>query len=173
MGYNSILVLTVNLTKNMTKIKDYLIDDYIECIADMLAEEVVWSMDKLPQHADVSCLNHCFNVSFVSYEICRKLGFDYRSAARGGLLHDFFLYDWHGTKWRNIHGIKHPKLALENARKYFEISSKEASIIKKHMWPLTVFPALHKEAYVVMMVDKYCTVMEILRLKKKKRAEAR
>lgn len=144
---------------------DNLIDEYLNCICDLLAEEVIWQMDDLPQHANVSCLDHCFNVSFLSYRICRALRFDYCAAARGGLLHDFFLYDWHGTKWRNIHGIKHPKVALENAKKYFEISKKEASIIKKHMWPLTIFPALHKEAYVVMLVDKYCTVMEVVRLK--------
>jgi uncharacterized protein len=148
--------------------KDVIIDEYIDCISDLLSEEIVWSMDDLPHHADVSCLDHCFNVSFLSFSICKRLGFDYRAAARGGLLHDFFLYDWHGTKWRNVHGIKHPKLALANARRYFEISNKEASIIKKHMWPLTIFPALHKEAYVVMLVDKYCTIMEILRLKTKK-----
>lgn len=148
--------------------KEIIIDEYIDCVCDLLSEEIVWSMDDLPQHADVSCLNHCFNVSFLSYSICRRLGLDYRAAARGGLLHDFFLYDWHGTKLKNIHGIKHPKVALANAKKYFDISRKEESIIKKHMWPLTVIPAAHKEAYVVMMVDKYCTLTEIFRLKKRK-----
>jgi len=143
------------------------IDDYLECVCDLLSEEMVWSMDDLRQHADISCLDHCFNVSYVSYLLCRRWGLDYRAAARGGLLHDFFLYDWHGTKLRNIHGIRHPKVALDNARRYFEINDKEAAVIKKHMWPLTVLPSRHKEAYVVMMVDKYCTVREVFRTKKR------
>ena len=148
--------------------KEIIIDEYMDCICDLLDEPVVWSMDDLPQHADVSCLDHCFNVSYSSYVICKWLKLDYRSAARGGLLHDFFLYDWHGTKLKNIHGIKHPKVALENARKYFELNKKEEAVIKKHMWPLTVLPSLHREAYVVMLVDKGCTIMEIFRLEGRK-----
>lgn len=148
--------------------KEIIVDEYMDCICDILDEPVVWSMDDLSHHAGVSCLDHCFNVSYVSYRICRWLRFDYRSAARGGLLHDFFLYDWHGTKWRNIHGIKHPKLALNNAKKYFELNVKEEAVVKKHMWPLTIVPSRHKEAYVVMIVDKGCAIAEVVRLQKRK-----
>jgi len=159
------------INKEDDKMNDCLVDDYLDCIADILSEEVVWSMDDISHHAETSCLDHCFNVSFISYLICRKLGFDYSSAARGGLLHDFFLYDWHGTRLWNIHGIKHPRIALKNAKKYFELNKIEEAVIKKHMWPLTIFPSLHKEAYVVMFVDKGCTLMELFRLKKRKLIE--
>jgi uncharacterized protein len=120
-------------------------------------------MDKFMQHANVSCLEHSFYVSYVSYSICKRLKLDYSSAARGGLLHDFFLYDWHGTKIKTLHGVKHPGIALENANKYFELNSLEKDIIKKHMWPLTIVPPMHTESFIVTLVDKYCTTMEVLR----------
>ncbi|MDK2898973.1 MAG: uncharacterized protein PWQ10_160 [Patescibacteria group bacterium] len=148
--------------------KEVVIDEYMDCICDLVSEEVLWSMSDLPQHADVSCLNHCFNVSFVSYLICKRLGFDYRSAARGGLLHDFFLYNWHETGIKNIHAVKHPRIALNNAKKYFILNKKEEAIIKKHMWPITIFPSLHKEVYVIMLVDKGCALMEVFRFGKRK-----
>jgi len=141
-------------------------EDYVSCVTDLIAHEKVWSMDKFIQHANVSCLEHSFNVSYVSYLICKRFKLDYSSAARGGLLHDFFLYNWHGTGIKNLHSFKHPGIALKNADKYFELNNIEKDIIKKHMWPLTVVPPMHVEAYIVMLVDKYCAIMEVLRISK-------
>jgi uncharacterized protein len=63
-------------------------------------------MEKFIQHSDVSCLEHCMSVSYNSYLICRRLGLNYQAAARGGLLHDLFLYDWHVSKPENgLHGL--------------------------------------------------------------------
>ena len=45
-----------------------------------------------------------------------------RSAARGGMLHDLFLYDWreHSKKTGDrLHAITHPITAYRNACKYF------------------------------------------------------
>lgn len=38
----------------------------------------------------------------------------------------------------------------------------EIDIIKKHMWPLTIVLPKYKEALVVMLVDKYCALMEMM-----------
>lgn len=141
-------------------------EDYASCVCDLIGHEKVWSMDKFIQHANVSCLEHSFNVSYISYSICKRFNLDYSAAARGGLLHDFFLYDWHGTGFRNLHGFKHPGVALRNANQYFELNNLEKDIIKKHMWPLTVIPPIHREAYVVMLVDKYCAFMEMFRFRR-------
>ena len=100
-------------------------EDYLDCVSDLISHEMIWSMDKLQHHAGVSCLDHSFNVSYLSYVICKKFNLDYRSAARGGLLHDFFLYDWHDSKKGAMHGIKHPKIALENANKFFHLNKTE------------------------------------------------
>ncbi len=143
--------------------QNLLIQTYEECIIDLIQNKDVQSTRNYIQHGDVNCLDHCINVSYRSYLICIRLGLDYKSAARGGLLHDFFLYDWHLTKpKKGLHGFTHPKTALENADKRFRLNAKEKDIILKHMWPLTISLPRYKETVVVLMVDNYCTMQEII-----------
>ncbi|MBA1334250.1 MAG: HD family hydrolase [Firmicutes bacterium] len=144
-------------------------EEYVDCIRDLIDHEMVWSMKNYIQHRDIDCLEHSLYVSYNSYLICRRMGLDYRSAARGGLLHDFFLYDWHVTKpYKGLHGFMHPRIALQNANKYFYLNELEKEIILKHMWPLTITPPKHKEAYVVVLADKYCAFMEISKFGKRR-----
>lgn len=143
---------------------------YMECVYDILSSKVFQSMREYIQHGNTTTLKHCLDVSYVSYRICRRYGLDYRSAARGGLLHDLFLYDWHGYAKRtgnHFHGFTHPRVALHNANHYFELNNVEQDIIVKHMWPLTVIPPKTMEGYVVMYADKYCGLFETVnRIKK-------
>lgn len=136
--------------------------EYTKCVIDIINDPVVRSMEKFIQHSDISCFEHSIYVSYNSYLICKRLGLDCEAAARGGLLHDLFLYDWHISKSdRGLHGFVHPFIALENASKYFNLSDREKDIIVKHMWPLTWRFPKYKEALVVCLVDKYCACMEI------------
>jgi len=136
--------------------------EYEECVRDLIQHEIVLSMRDFIQHGNTSCLEHSLYVSYSSYLICKRLGFDYRSAARGGLLHDFFLYDWHGEKpYKGLHGFIHANIALQNANKYFNLNEREKDIIQKHMWPLTIRLPRYKEAFVVSLADKYCATAEI------------
>lgn len=136
--------------------------EYEKCIKDLIRHDKVVSMKSFVQHGAISCLEHCIYVSYISYLVCRRLGWDYRSAARGGLLHDFFLYDWHTTKLEEgLHGFVHPAIALKNAEKHFVLNAREKDIILKHMWPLTLRLPKYKEAFVVLLVDKYCATMEV------------
>ncbi|SHJ67926.1 uncharacterized protein SAMN02745227_00428 [Anaerobranca californiensis DSM 14826] len=142
------------------KTNSYL-EEYQECISDLIDHEMVKSMVNFIQHGDTNCLEHSLEVSYISFLVCKKLGFDSRAAARGGLLHDFFLYDWHKEKpYNGLHGFVHPNIALDNANKYFKLNDKEKDIIKKHMWPLTIKLPKYKETFVVVFVDKYCAVLE-------------
>ncbi|MFA6941468.1 MAG: HDIG domain-containing metalloprotein [Clostridiaceae bacterium] len=139
--------------------------EYKNCISDLAENETVCSMDSFVQHSNITCLQHCIYVSYISYLMCRHLGLDYRCAARGGLLHDFFLYDWHITKLNNgLHGFTHPYTALENANKLFDLNDVEKDIIVKHMWPLTIKLPKYKETFIVVLADKYCACMEIIKL---------
>ena len=54
----------------------------------------------------------------------------------------------------------HPRRALENAQRLFSLTDREKNIILRHMWPLTVTPPKYREAYVIVMFDKYCSLME-------------
>lgn len=68
-------------------------DEFYACIADLIGTPEVLAMDALPQHVQsISCLFHCVFVSYLSFRLCRLLHLDYEAAARGGLLHDLFLY---------------------------------------------------------------------------------
>ena len=138
---------------------------YKLCIDDLISFPKVKSMSEFVQHGTVSCLEHSKNVSYYSYVICKILKCDFKSAARGGLLHDYFLYDWHHSPYR-LHGFFHPHYAFLNATRDFSLNEIECDIIKKHMWPLTITPPKYKEALVVSMVDKYCTIAEVLTSKK-------
>lgn len=141
--------------------------EYKECLQGLLDHESVLMMEDFIQHGRTTCLEHSLYVSYTGYKVCRLLGLDWRSAARGGMLHDFFLYDWHTTKPDNgLHGFTHPLTALENAYELFELNDREKDIILKHMWPLTVTPPKYKEALIIALIDKYWALLETLRLGK-------
>jgi uncharacterized protein len=121
-------------------------------------------MNQYIQHGNTTTFTHCLCVSYYSYLAAVRLPFrfDNRSIIRGAMLHDFYLYDWHvPDKSHKLHGYKHPGFALTNARKYYELTPVEADIIEKHMWPLTLRKApLYKEAMLVCLVDKFCSLTE-------------
>jgi len=150
------------------KIEKILKDEkYYECIKDLYNHDVVKQMDEYIQHGKTTTLDHCIRVSYTSYKIAKFFKLDYISAARAGLLHDLYLYDWHTnnekTKFFEKHGFSHPKKALENASKYFDLKDVEKDIIVKHMWPLTLRNVpQYRESFVVSFVDKYKSCGETL-----------
>ena len=138
-------------------------EEYMDCVRDILCHPVFQSMDQYIQHGTTTCKTHCIQVSYLGYKLCKQLGGNWRSAARAGLLHDLFLYDWHvpdrSHKW---HGLIHAKIALENARRYFSLNPKECDMIRKHMFPLNLALPRYKETVVIVLVDKYCSLTETL-----------
>lgn len=138
---------------------------YIEYAADILEHGIFQSMDDYIQHGNTTCKAHCLQVSYLSYSICQRAGLDARAAARAGLLHDLFLYDWHTygkQTGKRFHGFTHPRIALNNANQYFDLTNKERNMILRHMWPLTPIPPLSREGMILVFADKYCSLIEIL-----------
>ena len=124
------------------------------------------------QHGTMPVYRHCLDVAKQSFQINKALGLgcSERDLIRGALLHDYFLYDWHDKNRENyqkLHGFYHPGIALKNARKEYHLTRREEDIIKKHMWPLTVVPPLCREAWVVTAADKYCSLLETLKVRKR------
>jgi len=121
-------------------------------------------MKNYRQHCDTSCYEHCIRVAYYSYWIAKKLGLDYISTARAAMLHDLFLYDWRKShrevKLDGLHAFVHPKIALKNATKIFDLNEKEQDIISKHMWPITITFPKYIESYIVTLTDKYSAVKE-------------
>ena len=130
-----------------------------------LAEvSLFFTMDKYIQHGDTSCLWHSIAVAYYSLFLVRLLHIscDKNSLLLGALLHDYFLYDWHRKeKSHRLHGFRHPKAALDNAKRMKQLNGIEADIIIKHMFPLTPIPPIYKESMVVCLVDKFCSLYEI------------
>jgi HD superfamily phosphodiesterase len=149
-------------------------DEYYEIIQDIDGhEEFVKLKDYF--HHNSSIYAHVQDVAYLSYRICKFLKLDYRSAARGALLHDYFLYDWRNHDVPDLprekfHGLEHPMIALANAKKHFFLNEIEEDIIKKHMWPLTLFVPKYKESFIVSFADKYLSSKEFIGEYKKRKS---
>jgi len=167
MNYNGLKLSEMNISMISKRIKEMIRDkEYYACIKDLYESEPCMEMNTYIQHGNTTTLEHCVSVSYLSYKIAKKYNMDYRSAARGGLLHDLFLYDWHTHRKKTgnmFHGYTHPGVALRNAEKHYKLSDKEKNIIKRHMWPLTPIPPKSGEGLIVMLVDKYCSTAEVVR----------
>lgn len=140
--------------------------EYNSIVADILDNEEFLKLRNFFHH-NSSIYEHAKIVSYLSYRLCKYLNLDYTSAARGALLHDFFLYDWRNHDEPDLakdkyHGVAHPKIALNNALKNFKLNDLEKDIIVKHMWPLTLIPPKYQESYIVTFTDKYVASREFL-----------
>ncbi|MDE5860232.1 MAG: HD domain-containing protein [Oscillospiraceae bacterium] len=145
---------------------------YYYLVADLLENDLVLKMKEYTHHGETTCFQHCLNVSYYNFKLCRFFSLNERAGARAGLLHDLFLYDWHTYKTPKgmlPHGFTHAKAALKNAKENFYISDLESDIIEKHMFPLnlTAVPK-YRETLIIVLVDKYCGLLEtvIPRLKR-------
>ena len=136
--------------------------EFISCVEDLLEIEDVKKLDNYVQHMNTSRHAHSINVAYYSYLMCKKLKLDYRSAARGGILHDLYLYDWRTEKQPEGHHAKaHPIVALRTAQKNVQLNDIEKDCIIKHMWPLTMPAPRYKESFLLSCADKYCTILEV------------
>lgn len=138
--------------------------EYYEYVKDLLDSDVVNEMKKYRHHYSTTRFQHCLNVSYYNYIVCRKLGLNSKEAARAGLLHDLYLYDRKELDKKSgdkSHTRHHPDVALNNAKQHFELDDREEDMIVKHMWPLTLKMPKYAESYVIGMVDKYIATLEL------------
>lgn len=133
--------------------------DYFVEVNDLLFSKPVQALADWEQHMHISRLQHSINVSYYSFLICRKLGLNSRAAARGGLLHDLFFFNWRDENLGSSHIKLHPQVALENAEQLCDLTDMERDIIAKHMWPCGG-RALYRETLIVSFVDKFCATSE-------------
>lgn len=133
--------------------------EYKTIVKDILDNREFKKIESCPHHK-VNRLLHSKRVSYYSYKICKALDLDYISAARGGLLHDFFLNKYNKKNSRKLL-TEHPLVALKNSLKHFELSDKEKNIIECHMFPISLrrFPKYY-ESIIVSLVDKIMWLYE-------------
>ena len=167
-----------NLENNLTRNEIYHYDEFINIIQDLIENPTVKLMRNFNQHANTSCYQHCMQVAYYTYLMCKYFHLDYVSATRGAMLHDLFLYDWHDherpdKKWSHQHAFLHPKIALKNAKEIFHLNAIEQDVILNHMWPVTVQFPHFKETVLVTFADKFsacretfCHIRKLLHTKK-------
>ena len=147
-----------------SKILNELDDEYLRIINPIITNEEFIRRKTFNHHEHRSVYGHSLMVSVKSYHLAKKLKLDYKAAAIGGLLHDFYYNDWQLNKskmpLRKQHGFVHAREALENSKKLFPelIDKKVANIIKRHMFPLNFIPPFYYESWLICFVDKYCSL---------------
>jgi len=158
-------------TKKFYERQKELQKEIVEYGQDILEAKAFRESKKNMQHGTVSVQEHSMYVTRASLFIAEelKIRVNKRDLVRGALLHDYFQYDWHighPDLEGKLHGFKHPEIALKNAEKEFQLTEKQRDIISHHMFPLTLRPPKCKEAWVVTMVDKYCSLLETFHMVK-------
>lgn len=135
---------------------------FFSCISGILDNDEVNSLIDYKHHHFTTRFQHSLNVSYYSYCLCRYFGWDYRSAARAGLMHDLYFFentsiDENGQKLLK----KHPFEALRNSERIFNLNDIEKDAIVNHMWPcVSISRPKFKESLAVSFSDKFCAVME-------------
>lgn len=138
---------------------------YYDCVSDIIGSKQVQELKSITHHISTTRFQHCVNVSYYSYVVCRKFRLNARSAARAGLLHDLFYYDrreYNAEKQKGqaSHSENHAMQASANAAELTPITRLERDMIEKHMWPVTRPMPSYKETYIITVIDKYCAVLE-------------
>ncbi|MBQ6034566.1 HD domain-containing protein [Ruminococcus sp.] len=153
------------MLKAICSSKELTNNSYYACISDIIGSKQVQELKSITHHISTTRFQHCVNVSYYSYIVCRVLKLNARSAARAGLLHDLFYYDRkeynsEKIKGQASHSKHHPMVASENASEITKITRLERDMIEKHMWPMTRPMPRYKETYIITIIDKYCAVLE-------------
>lgn len=135
--------------------------EFLETTEELLGSDDVRMMGSWKHHGHITTLDHSLFVAYLSFRAARLFRLDAVAAARGGLLHDLYLYD---PRDKSAHPgnqcFDHPRAAARNAAELTELSRKEHNIILSHMWPLGGAMPRSVEALLVDFVDTLCAGME-------------
>ncbi len=108
-------------------------------------------------HHGLNRYDHSIRVAYYSYLLTKFFHLNYESVAKAGLLHDFFLDDF-DNKYLSL--VKHPLLAVENAKKNFSLTKMEEDIIISHMFPIAPMVPKYAESWIVDIVDDIVSIFE-------------
>ena len=142
-------------------------EKFKELSKDLLNNNDVLKMQDFIQHGKVTTYAHCVDVAKMALHLNNilKMNADEKTLVEAGMLHDFYLYDWHDSSVKvplfKMHGFTHAKKASENAKELIEVDEKTCKAIESHMWPLTLSSVpLSKEAWLLCIADKICATKE-------------
>ena len=112
-----------NLKKLSKENEQFFKEIYFEVRTSSRFEEC----SKFIQHGNTSVKQHVIMVTLLALNLSEKLHIkvDKKALIRGALLHDYYLYDWHNKSLKDLHGFHHPKRALRQALKEFDLTNNE------------------------------------------------
>ena len=142
-----------------------------ELYQSFLTNPLIQKMKDIPMHRGSNCYKHSFKVAKIAIgRVKNNTKYNLKNLLISCILHDYYLYDWRKHhELKKKHGSRHPLIAIENARRDFQISDEVADIIRSHMWPLTpkYFPKT-REAKLLNWIDDVVATREFLTCKKHK-----
>lgn len=135
--------------------------EFIDTVCDITALPEYQKLKHYTHHHSTTRYQHCINVAWYTFIWSKALGLNYKSAARGAMMHDFFLYDWHTEQpLPGRHAEVHPMIAMQNASRYFKLDDVMFDCILHHMWPTARKKPDTIEGFIVTVADKYCASIE-------------
>ena len=91
--------------------------EYMAYVGHLIQHPKVQKLADIPHHIHSNRLEHSIHVSYTSYRISKKMGWDTKSTARGALLHDLFTTTGGRSNLiRAMPGV-HPRIAVRNAKR--------------------------------------------------------
>jgi len=127
------------------KILEEVNSEYFEIVLPIITKKEFIETRKDLHHENISTFTHMLHVSTIAYSLAKKKRIDFKSAAIAGILHDFYLYDWHECNQKkkgifNMHAFSHPTHAIKNAKKLFPtlLSDNVENSILAHSWHLFI-----------------------------------
>ena len=143
--------------------KEVYFQEFLDIVSPIINNEEFLKRKNYAHHENESVYDHSMKVAFSSYLCAKKLKLDYKSVARAGLLHDFFLQNNQESnlKERAQTLVKHPQYAVENASKEFRLNELEKDIITTHMFPIAPKIPRYLESWVVNLVDDAVAIAEV------------
>lgn len=136
--------------------------EFLATIHDLLALEEVQQLKDFDHHHVTTRFDHSMNVAWRAWKWAKRWNLDTTSMARAGVLHDLFFYrscDKH-LVCQN-HNLEHPQIAISNAKKITDLSSKEEEIMQSHMFGSVWTPPKSVEGWLFTYVDKHTAIVEV------------
>lgn len=122
---------------------------------DIINSKEFKSLQGIKHHIRTTRYEHSLRVAYWSYLIAKRLKLKVKEVVRGALLHDLVY-----SNDKDVGFNTHPKRALENSLKIFELDDIEIDIISKHMFPASITPPKYKESWLVCVIDTVSAVKE-------------
>lgn len=111
------------------------------------------------------CLEYLISVFYYSYKLVKCWNGNVCVIVCVGLLYDLFYYDWCIIKFdEGFYVYVYLWIVVKNVEKIIELFDLEWDIIIKYMWGVIIVLLKYKESYIVIFVDKYCVVKEVVLL---------